>query len=204
MNTKIFQVSSILLLIFSITTNSSYALSCAPVELGDAFYDSEYVFHGKVTDKNYLTWSYDMPVVTFEILESFKRDEDGQISVTVYEQWSYDFEIGLEYVVFVHRNQSFLEIDPCSPYFQAFSSSIGIIRQASIPGHDMQFKTANVFYEFLSEQEKMQYEKNNEFLKEKRIERGDAEILQRQVIMVAFFLVAIIVCTIAFFKFRKK
>lgn len=204
MSIKIILVSVYLLLMTSNAINYVNALSCAPIELGDAFDDSEYVFHGKVTDKNYLTWNYDMPVITFEVLESFKGDAGGQISVTVYEQWSYDFETGIEYVVFVQRNQASLEIAPCSPYFQAFSSAIDIIRQASIPGHHMQYETSNVFYESLSNKEKIQYEKNNEFLKEKRIERGDAEILQRQSIMVGFVLAAIIVGFISFMKFRKK
>jgi hypothetical protein len=78
------------------------------------------------------------------------------------------------------------------------------MRQASIPGNDMQYQTSNVFYEFLSNQEKIQYEKNNEFLKEKRIERENTEIFQRQVIMILVISVAISVGFVAFMKFRKN
>ncbi|MGD8708356.1 MAG: hypothetical protein PVI88_06695 [Nitrosopumilaceae archaeon] len=204
MNTKLSIVSVPLLLIFSITINNASALSCALIELGDTFDDSEYAFHGKVTDKNYLTWDQDIPVITFEIIESFKGDADGQISVTVYEQWSYDFEVGLEYVVFVQRDQASLKIEPCTPFFQAFSSSIDIMRMVSTPGNDMKYQTSNVFYEALSDQEKIQLEKNNEFLKEKRIEREDAEIFQKQVFITIFILAAIITVFVAFIKFRKN
>ena len=165
MSTRIPVIFAYLILIFSIPIYHANGLSCAPVQLGDAFEDSEYVFHGKVVDKNYLTWDQNKPIVTFEIIERFKGDAEGQISVTVYEQWSFDFEVGLEYVIFVQRNQVALEISPCTPYFQAFSSSLDIMRQLSIPEHDVQYKTSNVFYESLNDQEKIQYEKNNEFLK---------------------------------------
>lgn len=53
----------------------------------DVYEKSDYVFHGKVTDKNYLTFDFQIPVVTFEIIESFKGNANEQISVTVEEKW---------------------------------------------------------------------------------------------------------------------
>lgn len=180
-----FKLLIALLLIF-IPASDASALSCAPVALGDAFEESEFAFHGKVVDKNYLTWDHQMPVVTFEIIESFKGNADQKISVTVYEQWSYDFEVGLEYVVFVNRIDLSLEISPCSPMFQAFPSTIDIMHLASLPDHDMRHQTSIVFYESLSDIEKIQFEKNNEFLKEKRAERWENSELQKNIILVLF------------------
>jgi hypothetical protein len=78
------------------------------------------------------------------------------------------------------------------------------MRMVSTPGNDMKYQTSNVFYEALSDQEKIQLEKNNEFLKEKRIEREDAEIFQKQVFITIFILAAIITVFVAFIKFRKN
>lgn len=203
MKTKLTIISGFLLLIL-VTINNAQGLSCAPIELGDAFENSDYAFHGQVTDKNYLTWEQQMPVVTFEVIESFKGDVPEKISVTVFEQWSYDFEIGLEYVVFVQRNELSLEISPCAPAFQAFPSSIEIMRQASIAGNDMQYQTSNVFYESLSDQEKIQYEKNNNFLKEKRIERWDSILLQRQITIASIISLVLIAGFVTYLIFRRK
>lgn len=203
MKTKLTIISGFLLLIL-VTINNAQGLSCAPIELGDAFENSDYAFHGQVTDKNYLTWEQQMPVVTFEVIESFKGDVPEKISVTVFEQWSYDFEIGLEYVVFVQRNELSLEISPCTPTFQAFPSSIEIMRQASIAGNDMQYQTSNVFYESLNDQEKIQYEKNNNFLKEKRIERWDSVLLQRQITIASLISLVLIAGFVTYLIFRRK
>lgn len=202
MTTKIIVLSMIVIL--SLTTYESHALSCAPIELGQAFEDSDYVFHGKVTEKNYLSWDQQMPVVTFGVIESFKGNAVDQISVTVYEQWSFDFEVGLEYVVFVNRNELSLEISPCTPFFQAFPSSIEIVRLASIPGNDMGHQTSNRFYESLSDQEKIQFEENNNFLKEKRIERENSVLLQRNVITAVLISLIVIVGFTAFLLLRKR
>ncbi|MDX1441898.1 MAG: hypothetical protein R3237_05515 [Nitrosopumilaceae archaeon] len=197
-------ISGIFFLFFLSSINSAHGLSCAPIELGKAFENSDYAFHGKVTDKNYLTWDLQMPVVTFEAIESFKGEIPGKISVTVFEQWSYDFEIGLEYVVFVQRNELSLVINPCDPIFQAFPSSIEIMREASIAGNDMQYQTSNVFYESLSDQEKIQYEENNKFLKEKRVERWDSILLQRQITIVSLISIVLVAGFVTFLIFRRK
>ena len=202
MKTTIFSIFLVLVSPFAVSDID--ALSCAPVELGDAFDQSEHVFHGKVTEKNYLTWDQQMPVVTFGIIESFKGNAEGRISVTVYEQWSYDFEVGLEYVVFVQRNELDLEISPCIPIFQAFSSSIQIMREASEQGNEMRYQTSNVFYESLSDQEKAKYEENNDFLKEKRVERWDSELLQRQIIIIVSISLGLIAVFVGLIIFKKR
>ena len=189
--------------IFPLSISNAFSLSCAPIELGDAFDDADYVFHGKVTEKNYLTFDQQSPVVTFEIVESFKGNANEQISVTVYEQWSYDFEIGLEYLVFVNRHDVSLEVSPCSPSFQAFSSTIDILRLVST-GNDLKYQTSNIFYESLTEEEKIQYEKNNEFLQEKRIERWDNALFQRNLITISVISGIIVLGIVGFVKFRKK
>jgi len=100
--------------------NKAQALSCALPQLGMEYDESDYVLHGKVLEKNYYTWDSRIPVVTFEVLESFKGDTSGQISVSVNETWDYKFEDGFEYVIFVQNIELSLEIDPCSPSFWHF------------------------------------------------------------------------------------
>ena len=204
MKTGILIIIGIFSMIFSVAVNDAYALSCAPIELGDLFENSDYAFHGKVIEKNYLTWDLQMPVVTFEVIESFKGDIPEKISVSVYEQWSYDFETGLEYVVFVQKKELSLEISPCDTIFQAFPSSIEIMRKASIPGNDMQYQTSNVFYQSLNDQEKIQYEENNKFLKEKRNERWNSVLLQRQITITLLISLVLIACFVTYLIFRRK
>ena len=186
-----------------LSIDDAFSLSCAPIELGEAFDEADYVFHGKVTDKNYLTFDQQSPVVTFEVIESFKGNANQQISVTIYEQWSYDFEEGIEYLVFVNRHDVSLEISPCSPSFQAFTSTIDIMRLVST-GNDLKYQTSNIFYESLTEEEKIQYEKNNEFLKEKRIERWDNALFQRNLITISSILGIVVLGIVGFVIFRKK
>jgi len=204
MKTKILIIIGIFSIIFSVAVNDASALSCAPIELGDSFENSDYAFHGKVIEKNYLTWDLQMPVVTFEVIESFKGDIPEKISVSVYEQWSYDFETGLEYVVFVQKKELSLEISPCGTIFQAFPSSIEIMRKASIPGNDMQYQTSNVFYQSLNDQEKIQYEENNKFLKEKRNERWNSVLLQRQITITLLISLILIAGFVTYLIFRRK
>lgn len=192
------------ILILSLSVNYASALSCAPVLLGDAFDESDYAFHGKVIDKNYLTWELQMPVITFEVIESFKGNAGEQISVTVYEQWSYDFEEGLEYVVFVNRNELSLEISPCSPMFQAHQSSLDIMRLVSMPDHDMRYKTSSFFYESLTDGEKIKYEENNNFLKEKRLERWDNAMLQRNLTVLLLVSLGFVAVFVLYMIFRKR
>ncbi len=109
MKTILLVIPIIVLLISSGFANNAHSLSCAIPNLGDVFDESDYVFHGTVLDKNYLTWDLQMPVVTFQILESFKGNAYDQISITVSEQWDYNFEDGFEYVVFVYQEEMSLQ-----------------------------------------------------------------------------------------------
>ena len=182
MKTILLVIPIIVLLISSGFANNAHSLSCAIPNLGDVFDESDYVFHGTVLDKNYLTWDLQMPVVTFQILESFKGNAYDQISITVSEQWDYNFEDGFEYVVFVYREEMSLQSDPCWPKFQAFPSTIEIVKKLQIPGHEMRLNPVNVVYESLSEMELRQFEENQEIIQEKKLERWNDVTSQRQTI----------------------
>ena len=151
--------------------NHAQALSCTIPVLGDVFDKSDYVFHGKVLDKNYLTWDLQTPVVTFQILESFKGSAFDQISISVSEKWDYQFEDGFEYVVFVYREELSLQTDPCWPKFQALPSTIQIVKKLVIPDHEMRLNPVNVVYESLTTKELEQFEENEKIIQEKRLER---------------------------------
>jgi hypothetical protein len=172
--------------------------------LGDVFDKSDYVFHGKVSDKNYLTWDHQMPVVTFQVLESFKGNAYDQISITVNEMWDYLFEEGFEYVVFVYREELSLQTDPCWPKFHAFPTTLEIARQLTIPEHQMRSNSVNVVYESLTSQELEQLEENQKIIQEKRLERWDSVTSQRQFIIVAFLLIIPVVGISVFVIFRRK
>jgi len=139
--------------------------------LVDVFDKSDYVFHDKVSDKNYLTWDLRMPVVTFQVLESFKGNAYDQISIIVNEMWDYQFEEGFEYVVFVYREELSLQTDPCWPKFHAFPTTLEIARQLTIPEHQMRSNPVNMVYESLTSQELEQLEENQKIIQEKRLER---------------------------------
>jgi len=204
MKTRLLIIPLFLFLISSGFINNTYALSCAIPVLGDIFDSSDYVFHGKVLEKNYLTWNSQMPVVTFQILESFKGNVSEQISITVSEMWDYQFEDGFEYVVFVYREELSLQTDPCWPKFQAFPTTLEIIRQLTIPDHEMRSNLVNVVYESLTSQELEQFEKNREIIQEKKLERWDSVTSQRQFIILAFLLMIPITIVATFVIFRRK
>lgn len=184
--------------------NPLYALTCSPIKLGDAFVNSEHVFHGKVTNKNYLTWDEKMPIVTFEVIESFKGSTSGSISATVNERWDYIFEEEFEYVVFVRQSGAFLEIGECHPSFQAFPSVIQIVRQASVSDSEAHASVGSIFYESLTEQEKAEYEKNRDLIQEKRVERWDSVRMQRLAVTVMLLALIIAVGAMSYKLVRKR
>ena len=184
--------------------NNAQALSCALPQLGTEYDDSDYVLHGKVLDKNYYAWDSRIPVVTFEVLESFKGDVNEQISVSVNETWDYNFEEGFEYVIFVQKTELALEIDKCAPEFLAFPSVVEIIRQVSMSEGDMRSATPNMFYDSLTEQEKLEFELTNNLIQEKKVERWDSGSGQRQLTIIAFLLMIPITGVSAFVIFRRK
>ncbi|MEX0862900.1 hypothetical protein [Nitrosopumilus sp.] len=204
MKTKFLIIFLIALLPLFGFINNAQALSCALPQLGTEYDNSDYVLHGKVLDKNYYAWDSRMPVVTFEVLESFKGDTSGQISVSVNENWDYKFENGFEYVIFVQKTESSLEIDQCSPEFLAFPSVVEIIRQVSISEGDMRSATSNIFYESLTEQEKLEFESINNLIQEKRVERWDSGSIQMQLTIIAFLLLIPITGVSVFVIFRRK
>ena len=204
MKTRLLIIPLFLFLVLSGFINNTYALSCAIPILGDVFDNSDYVFHGKVLEKNYLTWDRQMPVVTFQVLESIKGNAFEAISITVSEMWDYQFEDGFEYVVFVYREEMSLRTDPCWPKFQAFSTTLEIVRQLTIHDHEMRSNLVNVVYESLTSQELEQFEKNREIIQEKKIERWDSVTSQRQFIIVAFLLIIPITGVSVFVIFRRK
>ncbi|MCH7559861.1 MAG: hypothetical protein IIC67_00575 [Thaumarchaeota archaeon] len=194
----------IVLLMPSVTIPNVQALLCALPPLGTAFDNSDYVIHGKVIDKNYITWSLQKPIVTFEILESFKGNANEQISVSVNENWGYEFADGFEYVIFVKRTELSLEVDPCSPKFLALPSVVNIVRQVSLPDNEMRSSNSNIFYEKLTEQEKLEYESLNQLIQEKGTERWDSVTLQRQLSIIAFVLMISITGIAIFFIYRRR
>jgi len=204
MKTRLFIIFAIALLPLFGFVNNAQSLSCALPQLGAEYDESDYVLHGKVLEKNYYTWDSRMPVVTFEVLESFKEDASGQILVSVNETWDYKFEDGFEYVIFVQKTEFSLEIDSCSPEFLAFPSVVEIIRQVSISEGDMRSATSNIFYESLTEQEKLEFESINNLIQEKKVERWDSGSSQRQFTIIAFLLMIPITGVSAFVIFRRR
>ena len=204
MKTRLLIISLIALLPLFGFVNNAQSLSCALPQLGTEYDESDYVLHGKVLEKNYYAWDSRIPVVTFEVLESFKGDASGQISVSVNENWDYKFEDGFEYVIFVQKTELSLEIDPCSPEFLAFPSVVEIIRQVSISEGDMRSATPNMFYESLTKQEKLEFESINNSIQEKKVERWDSGSSQRQLTIIAFLLMIPIASVTAFVIFRRK
>jgi len=204
MKTRLLIIPLLLFLVSSGYINSTHALSCAMPVLGDVFDKSDYVFHGRVSDKNYLTWDLRMPVVTFHILESFKGNAYDQISITVNEMWDYQFEEGFEYVVFVYREELSLQTDPCWPKFQAFPTTLEIARQLATFDHQMRSNPVNAVYESLTSQELEQLEENQKIIQEKRLERWDSVTSQRQFIIIVFLLIISVAGVSIFMVFRRK
>lgn len=204
MKTRLLIIPLTAFLMFSGLTTDIHALSCALPLLGMAYDNSDYVIHGKVIAKNYLTWSLQKPMVTFDVLESFKGNVYDQISVSVNENWDYEFEDGFEYVVFIQRTELSLEIDSCSPKFLAFPSVVEIIRQVSLPDSEMRFSTSDMFYNSLTDQEKLEFESTNILIQEKKLERWDSVTSQRQLIIVSSLLLIPISSVSAFVIFRRK
>ena len=193
--------TSLSLLMISFIPNVS-ALSCTLPVLGDSFEKSDYVIHGRVSEKNYLTWSLQKPMVTFDVLESFKGNAYDDIIVSVNENWDYTFEEGFEYVIFVQRTELSLEIDPCSPKFLAFPSVVNIVRQVS--EGKMLLADANTVFESLTEQELSEYEKIHDSIQEKKIERWDNVTSQRQMMTFSFLLLIPITAVSAFAISRRR
>ena len=192
-----------LILIFSGFVESSYSLSCAVPNLGTVFDSSEYVFLGIVLDKNYLTLDSHMPVVTFEIKESFKGNPTEQISITVDEMWDYQFEDGFEYVVFVYRDGFSLMTNPCWPKFHAFSSTLDIVTKLSLSDDDIRSKTTDFVFNSLLPEEIEKYEENKEIIQEKRLERWDEVAFQKQMIILMGFLLIPVAGVITLLYFKK-
>ncbi|MCV0409655.1 hypothetical protein [Nitrosopumilus sp.] len=204
MKTKLLTIPLILFLIFSGFTPDVQSLSCAIPNLGDVFDKSDYVIHGKVLDKNYLTWDPQMPIVTFQVLESFKGNAYEEISITVNENWDYKFEDGFEYVVFVYRQELSLLTDPCWPKFHAFPSTLEIARQLVTSNHEIRSSPTSVVYESLTEQELIQLEENQKVIQEKKLERWDAVTSQRLAIIITSILLILIAGIAVFVVFRRK
>ena len=184
--------------------NNAQSLSCALPQLDTEYNKSDYVLHGKVLDKYYYVWDSRVPVVTFEVLESFKGNTDDLMSVSVNETWNYQFEDGFEYIIFVQNTEFSLEIDQCSPVFLAFPSVVDIIRQVSMSEGDVRSATPKVFYESLTKQEKLEFELINNLIQEKKVERWDSGSNQRQLTVFAFLLIIPIIGVFVFVIFRRK
>ena len=162
---------ALLILLSVFVPADSFSTQCIAVPLGDAFDDSEYVIHGRVIDKNYMTPDIRKPVVTFEVIESFKGNAREQVSFTVSEEHSYEFETGFEYVVFAYRDWLSIEAGWCWPWFQAFPSTVEIARQLVLHDSEARSETVYAFDESLTGQERIQFEKNLDAIQEKRLER---------------------------------
>jgi hypothetical protein len=104
----------------------------------------------------------------------------------------------------VQKTELSLEIDPCSPEFLAFPSVVEIIRQVSVSEGDMRSTTPNMFYESLTEQEKLEFESINNLIQEKKVERWDSGSSQRQLTIIAFLLMIPIIGVSVFVIFRRK
>lgn len=204
MKSKLLIIPLILFLCSQGFVNNAEALSCVMPILGDVYDKADYVFHGKVLDKNYYKWNSNLPTITFQVLESFKGNPNEQIPVIINESWDNKYEVGFEYVVFVYKEESSFIINPCWPSFQAFPSSIEIVRQLTIPDSEMHSTPASIFYESLSEQELIQFEENNVIIHEKMIERWNKGAhFQGQIIIVSLLLIPV-AGAIGFVIFRRK
>lgn len=182
---------------------NSYSLSCAIPNLGDVYDSSDYVFHGMVLEKNYLTLDSRMPVVTFQIQESFKGNAIEQISVTVNENWDYQFEDGFEYVVFVYRDGLSLMTDPCWPKFHAFSSTLDIVKKLTLSDDGIRSKTTVFVYDSLSLEEREKLEEYQQTIQEKRLERWDEITFQKQMTVFTGILLIPVAAIIGFVYFKR-
>ncbi|WP_182126456.1 hypothetical protein [Nitrosopumilus sp. b2] len=192
------------LVLISFGFQESYSLSCVIPNLGDVYDSSDYVFHGMVLDKNYLTLDSRMPVVTFQIQESFKGNAIEQISVTVNENWDYQFEDGFEYVVFVYREELSLMTDPCWPKFHAFHSTLDIVKKLAQSDAEIRFQTTEFVYESLLPEERKELEENQKIIHEKKLERWDEITFQKQMTVFAGILMIPVVAVMAFVYFRRN
>ena len=190
-------------LAFFLGIDSVEALSCAPIALGKFFDESEYVFHGKVVEKNYITWDSNMPMVTFNVINSFKENSNEQITVSVQERWDYFFEDGFEYVVFVKRDGLSLLVPSCYPKFMAFPSSLSIVNKLSLDD-TIRSETVAIFHNSLSPYEREEFETNNSIIQEKRVERWDAITIPRQLAIIAMLMMIPIAGIVVFFIFRRR
>ncbi|KAF6245194.1 hypothetical protein C6989_04490 [Nitrosopumilus sp. b2] len=192
------------MVLISFGFQESYSLSCVIPNLGDVYDSSDYVFHGMVLDKNYLTLDSRMPVVTFQIQESFKGNAIEQISVTVNENWDYQFEDGFEYVVFVYREELSLMTDPCWPKFHAFHSTLDIVKKLAQSDAEIRFQTTEFVYESLLPEERKELEENQKIIHEKKLERWDEITFQKQMTVFAGILMIPVVAVMAFVYFRRN
>ncbi|AJM91998.1 hypothetical protein [Nitrosopumilus piranensis] len=192
------------LVLISFGFQESYSLSCVIPNLGDVYDSSDYVFHGKVLYKNYLTLDSRMPVVTFQIQESFKGNAIEQISVTVNENWDYQFEDGFEYVVFVYREELSLMTDPCWPKFHTFHSTLDIVKKLAQSDVEIRSQTTEFVYESLLPEERKELEENQKIIQEKKLERWDEITFQKQMTVFAGILMIPVVAVMAFVYFRRN
>ena len=199
---KFFLLASLVVLLGSI--GNAQALSCAIPELGAEYDKADYVLHGKVIEKNYLTWDYQMPAVTFQMIQSFKGEVYENITVTVNESWDYFFEEGYEYIIFVKRNEMSLEIDPCSPKAHAFQSTIDIMTKLSMGDQKVRSSTPDIFLESLTDKESEMLETYQKDISDKKLERWDDVTTQRTAMIFAGLAAIPITGVAAFVMFRRR
>lgn len=199
---KLFLLVSLIVLFGSM--QNADALTCAAPELGDEFDKADYVLHGKVIEKNYLTWDQQMPAVTFQSVQFFKGDIYENITVTVNESWDYFFEKGYEYVIFVNRNELSLEIDPCAPKAHAFQSTIDVMTKLSMGNSDIRSSTPDIFLELLTDRESILLEEHQKAISDKKLERWDDIAAQRMVMTFAGLAAIPAAGVVAFAMFRRR
>ena len=205
MKTRLLIIPLILFLCTQGFVSNAEALSCAMPVLGVVYDKADYVFHGKVLDKKYFNWNSNLPTVTFQVLESFKENPNEQISVIVNENWEYKYEVGFEYVGFVYKEGSSLLIDPCWPSFQAFPSSIEIMRQLTIPDSKMHSTPASIFYESLTDKELIQFEENKDIIQEMNMKRlNSGERFHGQIIVITSLVLIPVAGAIGFVVWKKR
>lgn len=114
------------------------------------------------------------------------------------------FEDEFEYVVFVYRDGIELKTEPCWPKFHALPSIVQNVKKLTIPDDAIHDKPVTFIYESLSTSEQEKLDDTQKIIQEKRLERWDSVMLQRQIMILVFALIISTAGGTAFVYFKKK
>lgn len=162
----LFLVAIIFQIPFSLV--DSFGLSCAPQTLGEIYEQSDLVFLGTVTSKEYWPPSTEEAKITFEIHELLKGTYDKTIILSSNESfWGYNFGEGLQYVVFAQgagEENQYYSVPLCTPVFYGFQSIVETIQSFQTKENaEIGDIEAWGIYEQLTDKEKGELEKIQEY-----------------------------------------